>query len=104
METPIRMAGADARTLCTVAFRSRKLTFSAGASCSMLLLAPLLALVRVPIHELPIRESDAEQEACGRQPGPTPTFGTGVLREPVLRTERHLRQYITLPCHLTLRK
>src|SRR6266550_3020163 len=102
IDRPVRTTGAELRTE-TTAPRLASRNGSAGTSCSMLLLAPLLALIRVPVHELPIREFDAEHKARRRLAGPAAALGTRRLGFPLLSSERAIRQHITLAWHASLR-
>src|SRR5437773_1076436 len=102
IDTPMRSTRCELRT-ATTAPRSRSTIFSAGSSCSMLLLASLLALVRVAVHELPIRELDPEHKAPGRHPWSAAALRTRRLRFPVLGGEHPRRGVnITLARHQLL--
>src|SRR5256885_14843951 len=87
IDTPISRTRCELRTE-TTAPRSRSTTFSAGASCSMLLLPAQLAPVRVALPELPRREPGAEGHPRARVVAPaaaaprTPPPPGPVLRGP----------------------
>src|SRR2546423_14065291 len=88
IDTPISRTRCELRPE-TTAPRSRSTTFSAGASCSMLLLPAQLALVRVALHELPVREPDAEEHPGARVVArAAAALGTRLLRGPVFGGQR----------------